>query len=56
MTYEEEVVKYRLEYHDGYFSAGNDIPFDENQSEAWKEGYRDGWESLYGDDDKWSWS
>ena len=46
---EEEIRK--IEYHEGYFCAGNGIPFDENQSENWKEGWSDGWNSLYGDDD-----
>ena len=41
----------KLEYHEGFYAAGNDIPYDENASEAWKEGYRDGCEALYGDDD-----
>ncbi len=45
----EEIRK--IEYHEGYFCAGNGIPFDENQSEDWKEGWNDGWHSLYGDDD-----
>ena len=41
---EEEARK--IEYHEGYFCAGNGIPFDENQSEAWKEGYQDGMATL----------
>ena len=41
----------KLEYHEGYYAAGNDIPYDENASEAWKEGYYDGYLALFGDDD-----
>lgn len=33
---------YKLEYHEGYYAAGNGIPFDESWSDAKKEGYRDG--------------
>ena len=36
----------KIEYHEGYFCAGNGIPFDENQSEDWKEGYLDGMATL----------
>lgn len=43
MTEEE---KRKIEYHEGYFCAGNGIPFDENQSEDWKEGYLDGMATL----------
>lgn len=46
MTEEE---KRKIEYHVGYFCAGNGIPFDENQSEDWKEGYQDGMATLNGD-------
>ena len=46
MTEEE---KRKIEYHEGYFCAGNGIPFDENQSEDWKEGYQDGMATLNGD-------
>ena len=46
MTEEE---KRKFEYHEGYFCAGNGIPFDENQSEDWKEGYQDGMATLNGD-------
>ena len=41
---------WKLEYHEGYYAAGNEIPFDESKSDAWKEGYRDGEATLYGDD------
>ena len=41
----------RFEYHEGYYAAGNGVSFDEHQSEAWKEGYRDGFKTIYGDDD-----
>ena len=43
MTEEEkEIIK--IEYLEGYLCAVNNVPFDENQSEAWKEGYKDGLE------------
>lgn len=41
----------KIEYHEGYYAAGNNIPFDEDQTEAWKEGWHDGYQSIYGDDD-----
>lgn len=47
---ENEIFDRKLEYHEGYYAAGNDIPYDENASEAWKEGYRDGCASLFGDE------
>ena len=47
----EKLMEYKIEYHEGYYAAGNNIPFDESWSEARKEGYRDGIASLYGDDD-----
>ena len=40
-----------IEYHEGYYAAGNGIPYDEHASEAWKEGYGDGIATLYGDDE-----
>lgn len=46
---EEEKMKWKIEYHDGYYSAGNDIPFDENKSMAWKEGCWDGMATLMGE-------
>ena len=42
---------YRTQYLDGYMSAGNGIPFDENKSQAWKDGWSDSSEAMYGDDD-----
>lgn len=43
----DDFIKYKMEYHDGYYSAGNNIPYDKNKSELWKEGYKDGYYSLY---------
>ena len=37
---------YKLEYHEGYYAAGNDISFDESWSDSKKEGYRDGKRAL----------
>ena len=37
----------KLEYHDGYYCAGNNIPYDKNQTESWKEGWKDGYYSIY---------
>lgn len=42
---------YKFEYHEGYYAAGNNISYDENKSDAWKEGYADGIASLYGDEE-----
>ena len=42
---------YKVEYLIGYMAAGNGIPFDENQSNAWKDGWNDSYEGMYGDDD-----
>ena len=42
---------FNIEYHEGYYAVGNNIPFDENKSKDWKEGWNDGWHALYGDDD-----
>lgn len=42
-------INYKIEYHEGYYSVGNNIPFDNNKSEAWKEGYIDGEYSIYGE-------
>ena len=39
---------YKREYHEGYYAAGNNIPFDENKSQAWKDGWNDGFESING--------
>ena len=39
----------RTEYLEGYMAAGNGIPFDENQSKAWKDGWNDSYEGMYGD-------
>ena len=44
-------LEYKLEYHEGYFAAGNNIPYSEDKTEAWKEGYRDGKATLYGGDE-----
>lgn len=41
----------KVEYHEGYYAAGNNIPFDENKSQEWKDGWNDGFESIYGDTD-----
>lgn len=41
---------YKLEYHEGYYAAGNGIPFDESWSDAKKEGYRYGKRTINGDD------
>ena len=49
---EKGINVWRLEYHEGYYAAGNGIKFDDKKSDAWKEGYRDGERSLYGDDDE----
>lgn len=46
---EEERIKKKIDYHEGYFCAGNGFPFDESQSEDWKEGYRGGIATLNGD-------
>lgn len=51
---EKELIKrmnYKLEYHEGYYAAGNGIPYDEAWSNARKEGYCDGIASLYGNDE-----
>ena len=39
----------KLQYHEGFYAAGNAIPWDENASDDWKEGYVDGEYSLYGE-------
>ena len=46
-----DYLEYKLEYHEGYFAAGNNIPYSEDKTEAWKEGYRDGKATLYGGDE-----
>ena len=33
---------WKMEYHEGYYAAGNGIPFDESWSDAKNEGSRDG--------------
>lgn len=38
------------EFKDGYWAATRDIPFDSNQSEDWKRGYREAEENLVGMD------
>ena len=38
------------EFEDGYWAATRDIPFDSNQSEDWKQGYREAEENLVGMD------
>lgn len=45
----ESHLKSKLEYHEGYYAAGNGIPFDASWSAAQQEGYADGILSLYGD-------
>lgn len=42
---------YRMEYLNGFMAAGNGIPFDETKSQAWKDGWNDSYEAMYGDDD-----
>lgn len=42
---------FNMEYHEGFYAVENNIPFDENKSKDWKEGWNDGWYSLYSDDD-----
>ena len=39
---------YELEYHEGMYAVGNDIPFDETKSQAWKDGWNDGYGTLNG--------
>ncbi|MBQ6520570.1 MAG: hypothetical protein IJI14_17815 [Anaerolineaceae bacterium] len=39
----------KFEYHEGFYAAGNGIPFDASWSAARQEGYQDGIQSLYGD-------
>ena len=29
---------FNMEYHEGFYAVGNNIPFDENKSKDWKEG------------------
>ena len=43
-------MDYKIEYHEGYYAAGNGIPYDDAWSDAKKEGFRDGIASLYGDE------
>lgn len=45
----ESYLKRKLEYHEGYYAAGNGIPFDESWSPAQQEGYHDGIQSIYGE-------
>lgn len=42
--------EYKLEYHEGRYAVCNGIPFDENKSQGWKDGWHDGYEYLYGDE------
>lgn len=44
----ESYLKYKFEYHEGFYAAGNGIPFDKSWSHARQEGYLDGIQSLYG--------
>lgn len=46
-----EQINYKFEYHEGYYAAGNNIPYDPEQTDAWKEGWLDGMASLNGDDE-----
>lgn len=39
---------YKFEYHEGVYAAGNDIPFDENKSQAWQDGWKDGNATING--------
>ena len=43
----DEHFKEKLDYHEGYYCARNNIPYDKNQTESWKEGWRDGYYSIY---------
>ena len=47
-----EYMKRKFEYHEGYYAVGNNIPYDENQTDSWKEGYRDGYYSIYDEEFK----
>ena len=47
MIKEYNKMQYKMEYHEGYYAAGNGIAFDETKSKAWQEGYDDGIAAIY---------